>query len=93
MPVDVMWCEAEASAATPKVNRGPAVQPRRTCVVLLARWCCMRARGKQVRIRVVGGANLFVAFLKALLLAIDCGLSALWARVGVGVCCGADPMP
>ena len=39
-----------------------------------------------MRLRAAGGANLRAAFLKAFLLAIACGLSALWARVGV--CCG-----
>jgi hypothetical protein len=45
-----------------------------------------RARDKQVRLHAAGGANLCVAFLKALLLAVACGLSAFQARAVV--CCG-----
>jgi hypothetical protein len=48
------------------------------------------SREKHVHLRAAGGANLCVVFLKDLFLAIACGLSALWARVGV--CC-EDRMP
>ena len=65
-----MCCEAEAGAAEPKVRPWP----RRTAPPYN---CSALYRGKQVRLRAAGGANLCVAFLKALLLAIACGLSAL----------------
>ena len=70
MPADVMCCEAEASAAALKVRPWP----RRTAPPYN---CSALYRGKQVRLRAAGGVNLCVAFLKALLLAIACGLSAL----------------
>ena len=50
MPADVMCCEAEAGAATPKVRPcrtlGHPRTPHRTAVVLVAR-CCARARAWQ----------------------------------------------
>ena len=67
---DVMCCEAEAGAAALKVRPWP----RRTAPPYN---CSALYRGKQVRLRAAGGANLCVTFLKALLLAIACDLSAL----------------
>jgi hypothetical protein len=64
---------APAGDAASATNGGRAV-PKRT------QTCTNRCKPMQT------GANLLVAFLKALLLAIACGLSALWARAGV--CCG-----
>ena len=81
MPADVMCCEVEAGATALKVRPWP----RRTAPPYN---CSALYRGKQVRLRATGGANLCVAFLKALLLAIACGLCALWAKAGV--CCDAD---
>ena len=93
-----MCCEAEAGAPTPKVRpcrtpRQNQPKPHRTAVVLVAlcvQTCANRCKPVQT------SANLFVAFLKALLLDVACGLSALWARAGV--CCGpiapgAKPCP
>jgi hypothetical protein len=82
-----MCCEAEAGAPTPKVRpcrtpRQNQPKPHRTAVVLVAlcvQTCANRCKPVQT------SANLFVAFLKALLLAVACGLSALWARAGVHV--------
>ena len=62
-------------------------------------YCCGACRALCANLckPVQTSANLFVAFLKALLLAIACGSSALWARAGV--CCrriggpGAKPCP
>ena len=100
MPTDVMCCEAEAGAATPKVRPCRTPDTHRTAVALhkVAHYCA-RARARQTCVLTRGrrsSANLCVAFLKALLLAIACGLSALWARAGV--CCGpigpgAKPCP
>jgi hypothetical protein len=69
-----------SSGGTPDKTNQSHVVARAACVVR------ERAGGKRVRLRAAGGANPGVAFLKALLFAIACGLSALWARAGV--CCG-----
>ena len=83
MLADVMCCEAEAGAATPKVRpcRTPG-HPPCSCSWLVAR-CCARARAANVCAYARPAAQTCAWPLKALLLAIACGLSALWARVGV----------
>ena len=50
-------------------------------------YCCGACRALCANLckPVQTSANLFVAFLKALLLDVACGLSALWARAGVHV--------
>jgi hypothetical protein len=54
VPADVMCCEAEAGAATPKVSPCPTPghnqpKPRHTAVVLVARQTCALTRGRRCK--------------------------------------------
>jgi hypothetical protein len=77
----------DAEGETVPTPQTPTIQ--HTVVLHKVARYCARARAANVSVLTRGrrsSANLCVAFLKALLLAIACGLSALWARAGV--CCG-----
>ena len=70
VPVDVMCCEAESGATTPRV--GWAEIPDSTSQSTTIQLKCLsrvvvreRARGECVRLRMAGGLNPGVAFLKA----------------------------
>ena len=84
------WCPNAEGETVPN----PQTEPAKA-----SPYCCGACRALCANLckPVQTSANLFVAFLKALLLAIACGSSALWARAGV--CCrriggpGAKPCP